>query len=220
MHGKASRVTGQMRVDLHVHTSPRSPCSSIDPVQLCEKAQDLGLDGICLTEHGLMWSQEEVKELERISGGVRIFRGMEVTTNQGDVLVFGLSKDIRNVIPIEELRKEVLEAGGFMAAAHPFRGFLLFGVTQLQMSVEQASRRSLFQYVDGLEIGNCKVTEPENEMARQVAQKLGLTGVAGSDAHRLEELGKWVTVFQKQIEDESELLQELRLGRFSVEFFG
>ncbi len=209
-----------MRVDLHVHTSPRSPCSSIDPMQLLERAQLLGLQGICLTEHGLMWSREEVQELEKISPGVRIFRGMEVTTNQGDVLVFGISRNIKEVVPIEQLRQEVLEAGGFMVAAHPFRGFLLFGVTQLQMSVEQASQRSLFKYVDAVEIGNCKVTEPENEMARQVAQRLGLAGVAGSDAHRLEELGRWVTVFQKRVTDEGKFLEELRQGRFSSEFLG
>lgn len=205
-----------MRVDLHVHTSPRSPCSSIDPLKLLERARSLGLQGICLTEHGLMWSREEVRELEKISEGVRIFRGMEVTTNQGDVLVFGISRNIKEVVPIEQLRQEVLEAGGFMAAAHPFRGFLLFGVTQLQMSVEQASQRSLFKYVDAVEIGNCKVTEPENQMARQVAQKLGLAGVAGSDAHRLEELGRWVTVFQREIRDDEDLLKELRSGRLSV----
>lgn len=209
-----------MRIDLHVHTYPRSPCSSIDLGQLIEKAQSLGLDAICLTEHGLMWGRKEVEELEKTSAGVRIFRGMEVTTNQGDVLVFGLSRDIKEVVPIQELRKEVLEAQGFMVAAHPFRGFLLFGVAQLQMSVEQACRRSLFEYVDAVEIGNCKVTEPENEMARQVAQRLGLAGVAGSDAHRLEELGRWVTVFRRGIENESELLEELRLGRFSVESLG
>jgi len=205
-----------MRIDLHVHTSPRSQCSSIDPLQLLERAQILGLEGLCLTEHGLMWSKEEVQELEKISAGVRIFRGMEVTTNQGDVLVFGISRDIKEVVPIEQLRQEVLEAGGFMAAAHPFRGFLLFGVTQLQMSEEQASQRNLFKYVDAVEIGNCKVTEPENKMARQVAQRLGLAGVAGSDAHRLEELGKWVTVFRREIRDDEDLLKELRWGRFSV----
>ncbi len=158
-----------------------------------------------------------MEELQRTHENVRILRGMEVTTNQGDVLVFGLSRDIKNIVPIEELRREVLAAGGFMVAAHPFRGFLLFGITQLQVSPEQACRRPLFQNVDGVEIGNCKVTQPENEMARQVALRLGLAKVAGSDAHSLEELGRWVTVFQREIRNELELVEELRQGRFSVE---
>lgn len=206
-----------MRIDLHVHTSPRSPCSSIDPAVLLERARSLGLQGLCLTEHGLMWSREEVKELQKACKGVRIFRGMEVTTNQGDVLVFGLSRDIKEVVPIEELRREVLEVDGFMVAAHPFRGFLLFGVTQLQMSVEQASRRPLFQYVDALEVGNCKVTGPENEMAKQVAQRLGLAGIAGSDAHRPEEVGRFFTVLHKAVGSEEEFLRELKEGRFHVD---
>lgn len=205
-----------MKIDLHIHTSPRSPCSSIDPLDLIEEARRIGLDGICLTEHGLVWRQEEVEKLAKAAGGIRIFRGMEVTTNQGDVLVLGHYRDIGAIVAIEELSREVTSSGGFMIAAHPFRGFLLFGVTQLQMSVERASQRSLFRYVDALEVGNCKVTEPENEMARQVAERLGLPGAAGSDAHRLEEVGRWVTVFEREIRDDEELRAELRAGRFSV----
>jgi predicted metal-dependent phosphoesterase TrpH len=85
------------------------------------------------------------------------------------------------------------------------------------MDVEQACKRSLFQYVDGLEIFNCKVTDPENEMARRVAEKLGLLGVAGSDAHRLNEVGRCVTIFERHFHTERELIEELRARRFTVE---
>jgi hypothetical protein len=72
--------------------------------------------------------------------------------------------------------------------------------------------------VDGLEIFNCKVTEPENEMARKVGERLGLLGVAGSDAHRLDEVGKCVMVFPKEIQSERDLVEELRAGRFTPEY--
>jgi hypothetical protein len=51
-------------------------------------------------------------------------------------------------------------------------------------------------------------------MARKVAEKLGLPGTGGSDAHRVDEVGTWVTVFEKEIESEIELVQELHAGRF------
>jgi len=205
-----------MRIDLHIHTRPRSSCSAIDPSALLEEARRAGLDGVCLTEHQNRWSPEEIQELME-DHGIRVFQGNEITTNQGDILVFGYEKDVKGVVPIQDLRKEVEAVGGLMIAAHPFRGFLLFGISQLQLDVEQACKRAVFQHVDGLEIHNCKVTDPENDMARRVAERLGLLGVAGSDAHRLDEVGKCVTNFEREVRTERELIEEIRAGRFTVE---
>jgi predicted metal-dependent phosphoesterase TrpH len=206
-----------MRVDLHIHTRPRSSCSAIEPAELADAARKAGLDAICLTEHQNPWDRAEIEALAR-NGGIRVFQGNEITTNQGDILVFGCDVNVRGVVAVQDLRREVDMAGGVMIAAHPFRGFLLFGITQLQLDVEQASKRTVFQYVDGVEILNCKVTQPENDMARKVAERLGLFGAAGSDAHRLEEVGRCVTVFQREVQTERELVEELRSGRFTVEY--
>jgi len=205
-----------MRIDLHIHTRPRSSCSAIDPSALLEEARRTGLDGICLTEHQNRWSPAELEEFMGASG-IRVFQGNEITTNQGDILVFGYDRDVKGVVPIQELRKEVEEVGGLMIAAHPFRGFLLFGISQLQLDVGQACKRAVFQHVDGLEIQNCKVTDPENDMARRVSGRLGLLGVAGSDAHRLDEVGRCVTKFEREVRTERELIEEIRAGRFTVE---
>lgn len=204
-----------MRIDLHAHTSPRSPCSSIDPPDLVREAVRLRLDGICLTEHQVVWRPDEVAELEGESD-LKIFRGNEFTTNQGDILVFGFEQDIKELLTIEELREEVAAAGGYMIAAHPFRGFKTFGIGQLQMTVEQACTRKVFDFVDALEIRNGKVSDEENDMAAKVAARLGLPGTGGSDAHRVDEIGRWVTDFERAIEDEQGLVEELRAGRFSV----
>jgi hypothetical protein len=204
-----------MRIDLHIHTSPRSACSYIDPPELIQEARRLKLDGICLTEHQVLWDADDVDKLAR-EGGIRVFRGNEFTTNQGDILVFGFYKDIKELLLVQELREEVKKAGGFMIAAHPFRGFKTFGIGQLQMSVEQACKRKVLDYVDAVEVGNGKLSPDENDMARKVAEKLGLPGTGGSDAHRVDEIGKWVTVFEKDVRSEIELVEELHAGRFSA----
>ena len=204
-----------MRIDLHIHTSPRSACSYIDPLELIQEARRLKLDGICLTEHQVLWDSGDVAELAR-EGGIKIFRGNEFTTNQGDILVFGFYKDIKEMMMIQELREEVSRAGGFMIAAHPFRGFKTFGIGQLQMTVEHACKRKVLEYVDAIEVGNGKLSPDENEMARKVSEKLGIPGTGGSDAHRVDEVGKWLTVFEKEINDERELVQELHAGRFTA----
>ena len=67
---------------------------------------------------------------------------------------------------IQQLREEVQKAWGYMIAAHPFRGFKTFGIGQLQMTVEQACKRKVFEFVDAVEIGNGKLLVNENDMAR------------------------------------------------------
>jgi histidinol phosphatase-like PHP family hydrolase len=204
-----------MRIDIHTHTSPRSPCSNIDPLELVREASRRRLDGICLTEHQVLWQPQEVESLAQ-GAQIKIFRGNEFTTNQGDVLVFGYEEDVKELLTIEELSAEVKKAGGFMIAAHPFRGFKTFGIGQLQMTVEQACTRKVFDFVDAIEIGNGKLSEEENGMAAQVASRLGLPGTAGSDAHRVDEVGKWTTDFEREIENEQQLVAELRSGRFTA----
>jgi predicted metal-dependent phosphoesterase TrpH len=205
-----------MRIDLHIHTSPLSACSYIDPHEMVQEARQLKLDGICLTEHQILWDPLEVDKLA-LEAGIKIFRGNEFTTNQGDILVFGFYEDIKVLMIIQELREAVQKAGGFMIAAHPFRGFKTFGIGQLQMTVEQAGKRKMFEFVDAVEIGNGKLSKDENEMARKVAEKLNLPGTGGSDAHRIDEIATWVTVFENDIANEQELLEALHAGRFGTE---
>jgi predicted metal-dependent phosphoesterase TrpH len=202
-----------MRIDLHIHTSPRSACSHLGLEALIQEAGRLKLDGICLTEHQVVWTPEEADNLA-LEAGIKIFRGNEFTTNQGDILVFGFDKDIKELLTIQELRDAVKGTDGFMIAAHPFRGFKTFGIGQLRMTVEQACRRKVFEFVDAVEIGNGKLSDDENEMARRVAEKLGLPGTGGSDAHRVDEIGKWITVFENAIRSERVLVEELQAGRF------
>ncbi len=203
-----------MILDLHLHTSPRSPCSHIDPLALIREAARIELDGLCLTEHQVLWDRAEVEELSRED--LKIFRGNEFTTNQGDILVFGFDEDIKELLTIEELHDKVRASDGFMIAAHPYRGFKTFGIGALQMTVEQACRRKVLNYVDAIEIGNGKLSDQENDMARQVADRTGLIATVGSDAHQLDEVGKWVMDFDKVIENEQDLICELRAGRYKI----
>lgn len=205
-------------IDLHLHTSPASPCSSANVDLLIEEAKRIGLDGICLTDHNFVWKPDKIEEL-RQHYGFMILAGNEITTDQGDMLVFGMHRDIKGIIRLEELRLEVDKAGGFLIVAHPFRGFLTFGMSELGLSVEKAMQRPLFKYVDAVEVLNGKVTVRENRFAAKVASGLGLPATGGSDAHEVSETGCYATRFSNIIQNESDLVNALKNGKYApVEF--
>ena len=114
-------------------------------------------------------------------------------------------------------RSGVDSAGAVAIAAHPFRGFLLFGFGMLQMSVEDARDNPTFSQVHGLEICNGKVTDDENEFARQVADMMGLIKLGGSDAHDVEAVGTCVTVFESDIKSDVDLAQAIMSGQYYLE---
>jgi predicted metal-dependent phosphoesterase TrpH len=206
-----------MLIDLHIHTTAYSPCSTMTPDELMVAAKAAGLDGVCITEHNRIWSAEEAAELAD-KHGLAVFRGMEITSSGGDILVFGLEEEPGSQIwTPAELRAKVEAAGGVAFAAHPFRGFLLFGFSHLQMNIEDAIGNPTFAHVHGLEVCNCMVTPDENALASQAAEALGLLQVGGSDAHRPNDVGTCVTRFPERIENEKELIAALRSGNFVVE---
>ena len=102
-----------------------------------------------------------------------------------------------------------------MIVAHPFRGFLTFGVGQLGLTAEKAMTRPLFRSVDAVEVLNSKVTEKENGFASEVATGLGLPTTGGSDAHEVSEVGIYATKFTASIKNETDLIVALKTGAYS-----
>ncbi len=210
----AKKKSSGMLIDLHVHTSPASPCSSAPVDQIIEQAKRVGLDAICLTDHNYAWEPHRMDNLIR-KHGFLVLRGNEITTNQGDVIVFGLDRDITGIIGLDDLRREVLAVGGFMIAAHPIRGFLVLGAEEIGLTPQKAMERPLFKSVDALEVLNGKVTEKENKFASRVALGLGLFATGGSDAHEVSEVGKYATRFFDSIKNEKDLVAALKTGNYS-----
>jgi len=202
-------------IDLHVHTYPASPCSVARLEEVILEAKKIGLDGVCLTDHNYVWNKAMVDEVSQ-KHDFLVLRGNEITTDQGDVLVFGLETAVHGIIKLDELSNMVLETQGFIIAAHPFRGFLLFGSGQLGLTPEKAMERPLFKQVDGIEVLNSKVTEKENRFASEVAKGIGLPGTGGSDAHQVSEVGVYATRFEAKIKDERDLVEALKSGKYSA----
>jgi len=199
-------------IDLHTHTRPRSDDSDLDPSQLITLAKRSGLDGICFTEHDWHWSVEDV---ERLSGehDFRIFRGMEISSDEGHLLVFGLEEYRFGMHHADEVRRLVDEAGGVVILAHPFRRKVRYN-SNPEGLFEDVCRDRIFDLVDAIEVMNGGSTARENRFAQDIGSRLKLRGTGGSDAHAPGDIPSYATEFEKRIETLSELIEELRAGRF------
>ena len=204
---------GQFIIDMHLHTSPASPCASDSVDAMIEEAKRIGLQGICLTDHNHVWSADAVSALGE-KHDFLVLRANEIITEQGDILVFGFDEDIQGIIKLAELKKRVAAVGGFIVAAHPFRGFLTFGADDVGLTSESAMAREMFKWVDGVETLNGKVTETENKLSQDVAKGLGLPSTGGSDAHDISTVGVYATAFDEIIDGEEALLAALKAGKY------
>jgi len=197
-------------VDLHTHTRFGSNCSHMEPSQLVQRAKEVGLDAVCITEHNAPWEEDAIRALSEETG-FRLLGGLEVSTELGDVLVFGLQPRLLAGSRIEDLRRLVAEQGGVMIAAHPFRHYSRPGAV---MDVEEAAALPIFRWVDAIEVFNGTSPWPEMEFGRAVLQRLGLPGAGGSDAHSPLGVGRCYTAFEREVASVTELVTELKAGRF------
>ena len=201
-------------MDLHIHTFPASQCSSSSADDMLQEAVNIGLDAVCITDHNIVWKPADIQALSD-KHGIPVFRGNEITTDQGDMLVFGMHKDVQGIIKLQDLKQMVDEADGFMIAAHPFRGFLIFNTNEIGLTVEKAMQRPALKMVHALEVLNGKVTERENVFAGKVAEGLNMPATGGSDAHDVIGVGKYATCFEAPIANEKELVEALKSGAYA-----
>jgi predicted metal-dependent phosphoesterase TrpH len=207
-------------IDLHIHTIVGSMDSDISPKRLAESARKVGLTGVALTEHMSQWLPDEADHFRQESG-LFVFNAREWSTDMGHIIVFGLDRAVRGVARARDLRRACEENGAFMILCHPFRYFpgpsnYLFGGRRdaQELSTGALAEHPLFDLVDAIEVLNGGCIERENALAQEVAQVLGKPGVAGSDAHMPSEVGRYATVFEKELGSEEDMLGELRAGRF------
>jgi predicted metal-dependent phosphoesterase TrpH len=195
-------------VDLHIHTNLGSICSQLGPDELLERARQLGIDAVCITEHHSHRGANKMVEFAAGSG-YPVFRGVEIYTELGDMLVYGLKRETRyHLTTFEELIEMTDEDGAVIVPAHPCRGW---GRKHKHAHIFP---QELLGHIVAIETHNGANTLRSNEAAMAIAEEFGLRGTGGSDAHAIWQVGKCVTVFEREIASEEELIVELREGRF------
>jgi predicted metal-dependent phosphoesterase TrpH len=193
------------RIDLHVHTARYSPCAeTVEPREVALWALRAGLHGAVLTEHDMLWEDEELATLQGGTPELRLFRGIECTTRDAHLVVIGASEAghlERGAAP-ELVAARAHEQGAVVILAHPFRDG---PPPELPPGA-----------IDAVEVTSTSMSPADSTRARRLARRLGLPQVGSSDAHALSRIGWTSTEFPRMPADELELAEMIRTGRGHV----
>ena len=206
-----------MLIDLHTHTYPNSDDAFMAPDQLVEAAKRAGLDGICVTEHDCFWDAGDVLNLSRRHDFL-VLPGCEVNTEGGHALVFGVNEYLFGMHKAAYLHQIVEQVGGALVAAHPYRRrYKEDQAAQpggYEAMLESAASDPFFSLCDAIEGVNGRATAGETAFSLELARRLGLATVGGSDSHRPTHPGTVATRFRAKITSVADLITEIKAGRF------
>ena len=194
-------MTAEIRLDLHVH-SRRSPDSSLTLEQIVARLGVVGLQGFALTDHNSIAGHRDLALLARDYPNYRFVPGVEVSTREGHLLLYG----VHELPPIHRPLAETLDWARAHAAvaslAHPFRW--AHGVGRALATHAPA---------DALESVNGHNSEIANARAALLAARRTLGETGGSDAHTVAHVGRAFTEFPEDHPNLDDLLEEVRKGR-------
>jgi predicted metal-dependent phosphoesterase TrpH len=205
-----------MLIDLHSHTWPRSHDSVLNPDDLIVRAKQAGLDAIAFSEHDTVWDRKDIDEL-RAKHNFLVLAGVEISTDDGHILAFGIDKYVFGMHRARELASYVEKAEGVMIAAHPYRRQMPWfsrSEEEYEAALQKARSNPAYEFVRALEELNGRGSDKENEFSRRLCQLMNLPGTGGTDSHAISDIGKSATYFEREVRDERELIAEVKAGRF------
>jgi predicted metal-dependent phosphoesterase TrpH len=190
-----------MIIDMHIHEKTFSFDSFMQLEDIVEKGKSRGLDGICITDHesnGLAGYAKKVSQ----ELAYPIFVGAEILTYEGDVLIFGIDELPARQMHGPELSAYVQQRGGVIISAHPYR--------KNNRGMEDTILTDI--HLDGIEGFNGSTPLELNLKACEGALYRDLPVLGGSDAHRLDRVGRYATKFPGQITCMAELVEAIKAG--------
>lgn len=157
----------------HMHTR-HSFDSLTEPRLLVERAEELGIDVIAVTDHGTWKGAVEARACaEEAELKLHVILAAEYLTDRGDVIGLFLDREYEEQSAVA-LCDAIHARGGLTLLPHPYRWH--------QLDEELIAR------IDLIEVHNSRTAQADNQRAVELAREAGLPGLAGPDAHRLAEL--------------------------------
>ena len=173
----------QVKADLHVHTTYSSD-SVITPKALVFYAKKCGLTAVAVTDHNQVEGALKIAK----ETAFLIIPGTEVSSLNGHIVGLNLQERIPRGLSADETVDRIHEAGGIAIACHPFA--LLKGSVGEYVSGK-------FDAVEALNASSFPFNRATRK-ANQLAERLKLPKVAGTDAHYGPVIGQAYTLIDAE----------------------
>jgi predicted metal-dependent phosphoesterase TrpH len=196
-----------LQIDIHVHTSPGSRCSSMSLAAYAAAIADMGLSCVCLTNHGDMNDYEAM--LGMLPQNVILIPGVEISSHEGDFLIYSTDTGfLRTLLPLQDLPPaSKLPEDTVVVWAHPFAGI------PGGLALDDDHVRKVTPKVNGIEVLNGNWPDEDAALrAAEIAEMYDLAPMGGSDTHRSSQLFRcWTEV--EQITTTADFIDAVRKSR-------
>ncbi len=198
------------QVELHSHTLWSKDCVvPFDAImRLCQRR---GVDRIAITDHN---TADGALAMAKLAPDLVIV-GEEIMTDRGEILGYFMQESIPAGLTPDETIRRLRDQKAVISVSHPF--------DRLRKGAwHEEDLLKIIDQVDAIEVFNARcMFAQDNVKAAAFAEKHGLTGTVGSDAHSRIEYGRAVVQMQP-FEGASDFLLALRaaqhLNRYSSWF--
>ncbi len=188
---------------IHLHTSESSGCGEATGAEMARACKDAGYQLVVITDHFMnanttadrSWPWR--RQVETLMAGYRaakaegdrigltVLFAWETMTHGPEFLTYGLDEafllgnpDLAD-LGITEYLLRIERAGGFVTHAHPYRE-----------AVYIQPFAPSYDHIEACEVFNAHHNPRYNPPALRDAQKYGLIELAGSDAHRMDQVAE------------------------------
>lgn len=193
----------QLKIDLHVHSKASGDgVSSI--YEIVKSAKEKQLDGVAITDHDLPLSKEDAVLLSDETNFLLI-PGIEITTSSGHLIVLDPRTSFGANMPFLETVKTAVGDGSAVIIPHPTDPF--------SHGVGEMAVKSSLTYSLPLEVMNASTLRRYNNSASELADRLNLAKLGGSDAHWAPIVGDAFTIVESPNNTMEAVLDAVKKGR-------
>ena len=217
------------KTETHLHTSEISPCGKLSATEMVERYHKAGYRTICITDHVkqsyfddmgdipwkdkvaiILWGYYKAKCAAK-KHNMNVIMSAEILlegTPPNHYLIYGITKKFLLKYPdfcklnIEAFSKIAKENGVFVVQAHPYR---------------DGKNHPTPEYVDAFEVYNSNPRHSDySELSLKTAKENHLYILAGSDAHRVEDVARSGILTEKEIKTAKDLIAAIKSGEIKL----
>ena len=190
-----------LKADLHIHTEYSMDCNTpLD--KIIERCLEIGINCIAIADHG---TAEGALKMQGIAP-FPVIVAEEILTPYGEIMGMFLKETIPSGLSVEQTISQIKAQGGLVCIPHPFDTFRRTGL-------DGRALEEIVGQIDVIEVFNSRSPLLRSSAKAQIfAQKYGIPGSAGSDAHTPGEIGN-AYVEMPEFNGKNDFLNALAKGK-------